>query len=267
MATAMTRTTGGVVTPSTSAAVSSTRSGTGVCGCIISATRSMSLFASTKQKPIASNDLSVTEIVNRDIEERNAAGGIGNDLFSVFHCSGKQFKASPGDIVIVDNMMADLGSLIKMEKVLMIGSKDFTAMGAPLLKPGLAAVHARVVEKTRSRREIVYKFKKRKRYRKKNHHRHFRTLLRIEAIHLAPQLEGTDGVSGDPVFPPHVKRKPVPRSQRMRASLNVTQVIGPELHLNEYDHDYTNDDDLTTKTASSSEQEASLDSLERFKPT
>jgi len=163
-----------------------------------------------------------------------------------------------GDTVIVDNMAAELGSLIKLEKVLMVGSKDFTAVGAPLLQQGFATVLARVVEKTRSRRDIVYKFKKRKRYRKKTHHRAVRVLLQIESIRLAPILEGSDGVTGVPTRPPGVKRgTPEPRSKRLRASLNTTQRYGPEFVPNEFDHDLSNDDDLLLDEEAPSDDGAS----------
>lgn len=212
-------------------------------GGLLSGTRSF--FANLKPQPIASHDTCVTDVINEDIKARNALNGRGSDLFAIFHCGGKQYKATTGDYIIVDNMAADIGSLIKMEKVLMVGSRDFTAVGAPLLKPDIATIHMRVVEKTRSRREIVYKFKKRKRYRKKLHHRHIRVMLQVEAIRLAPKFNGDDGITGEPLRPPGAKRTtPKPRTDRLRASRNATQNMGPELVLNEFDHDYTNDDDL-----------------------
>lgn len=195
-----------------------------------------------------SNDLSVTDIVNKEIEDRNAHTRIDRELFGIVHCSGKQMKVMAGDTVIVDNMAADIGSRIHLNKVLMVGSREFTVAGGPLLDKDFVTVIARVVEKTRSRREIVYKFKKRKRYRRKLHHRHVRVMLRIESITLSPNLVGADGITGEPLRPPGaIRGTPEPRSKRLRASLNTTQRQGPNFVANEFDHDLTNDDDLWLK--------------------
>lgn len=213
-------------------------------------TGARSFFTEIKRKPIASDDLAVADVVNKDISERNAESGLGKDLFTVVHCGGKQFKVSTGDVLVVENMAADVGSLINLNKVLMVGSKEFTVVGAPLLDANFASVHARVMEKTRSRRQIVYKFKRRKRYRKKIHHRHVRVLLQVEAISLSPTLVASDGITGEPLKPPTEKGQAgEPRFKRLQASLNTTQKMGPELSVTKWDHDLSNDDDLLEKAA------------------
>ena len=95
---------------------------------------------------------------------------------------------------------ASIGSKIVINKLLALGSQDFTLLGRPVLPRDLANVEATVIEKTLSRTKIVQKFERRMRAR----HIHFRrtkwTLLRINTINVTGRVGETldrEGVEKD----------------------------------------------------------------------
>jgi large subunit ribosomal protein L21 len=56
-------------------------------------------------------------------------------LFAVVYINGRQRKITTEDIIIVEGQFPpDIGDRIKLEKVLLVGSKDFTVIGRPMLK-------------------------------------------------------------------------------------------------------------------------------------
>merc|ERR1712117_389836 len=104
-------------------------------------------------------------------------------LFAVLHIRGHQHKVTAGDLVMVlADLGAPMGSKIVINKLLALGSKDFTLLGRPVLPRDLAMVEATVIEKTLSRTKIVQQFKRRMRARHIKFSRQKWTLLRINSI-------------------------------------------------------------------------------------
>jgi large subunit ribosomal protein L21 len=70
-------------------------------------------------------------------------------LFAIIHLCGKQFKVTPGDIILVEGYWEPSnGDQLRLEKVLLCGSQDFTLIGRPILQKGLVDVQATVIEKS-----------------------------------------------------------------------------------------------------------------------
>lgn len=172
-----------------------------------------------KVVPLEEETHTVAEVVNGIIEERPETS-TGRDLYTVVYFKGKQHKVTQGDLLITDNIEVGVGADIRLEKILMFGSKVFTAVGAPLLPKEACYVQAKVLEKTRSRRVIVYKMRRRKRYRKKNHMRHIRTVLRIDFIKLNPVLEATDGISTEAERPEGKQKENAPQFDKLQLSMH-----------------------------------------------
>lgn len=122
----------------------------------------------------------VLESVNAQIAD-NTAGR----LFAVVSMYGKQFKVTDEDLVIVQvPMPVDIGDSIRLDKVLMVGARDFTLLGRPLLDRGLVRVDATVVEKTLSHTKRNFIFIQRSRYERHYFYRFPYTVLRINSIKL-----------------------------------------------------------------------------------
>lgn len=108
-----------------------------------------------------------TDVTN-EINNQIAMDKIGR-MFAVVQVCGKQFKVTENDIIIVEGFWPpNIGDRLKLEKVLLVGSTDFTLIGRPLLNRELISVDATVIEKTLSHTKTRFRFRKRKQYRRIN---------------------------------------------------------------------------------------------------
>jgi large subunit ribosomal protein L21 len=100
-------------------------------------------------------------------------------MFAVIQTGGKQYRVSQGDKLKVEKLVGDVGSTITFDKVLLIAG-DSVKVGAPLIAG--AKVEAQIVTQGRGPKIIVYKFKRRKNYRRKNGHRQPFTEVKVTGI-------------------------------------------------------------------------------------
>lgn len=124
-------------------------------------------------------------------------------LFAVIQVTGRQFKVSYDDIVVVQGTWApNIGDKIRLEKVLLVGSQNFTLVGRPILPLDQVAVYATVIEKTLSHTVTFFRFIKRKRCRRTHLSRIPHTYLRINDIQIMNKINhlgDTDGFK-DKIF-------------------------------------------------------------------
>lgn len=102
------------------------------------------------------------------------------DTYAVIVAGGRQRRVAPGEVVRVDRLRSGAGSEVTFDQVLLCEVDGAVRVGDPVV-PG-ARVVARVIEERRERKVIVFKWKKRKGYRKSRGHRQWCTLVRIEEI-------------------------------------------------------------------------------------
>ncbi len=98
---------------------------------------------------------------------------------AVIRTGGKQYRVSEGDTLSVELLVGKPGDEIQFSEVLMVGG-DAPKLGTPLVAG--ASVTAQIVRHDRGERLIVFKFKRRKRFKKKNGHRQHLTSVKITAI-------------------------------------------------------------------------------------
>ncbi len=100
--------------------------------------------------------------------------------YAIIRTGGKQFRVSPGDVVRVPSL-ADKkeGDAVEFE-VLVSGDENGVQIGAPVLDG--AKVSGTVVKHGRSPKIIVFKFKRRKQYKRTKGHRQGFTSVKIEAF-------------------------------------------------------------------------------------
>jgi len=101
-------------------------------------------------------------------------------MFAVIRTGGKQYKVAKDDVIAVEKLAGEPGSVIELGEVLMIADGAEIATGEPVLAG--AAVRATVVEQSRAAKIIVFKKKRRQNYRRKKGHRQYQTVLRITGI-------------------------------------------------------------------------------------
>jgi len=101
-------------------------------------------------------------------------------MYAIVATSGKQFRVSEGDRILVDRVPADVGQTVRLDSVLMFGGEEKPTVGTPFVSG--AAVEATVVAHRSGDKIIVFKFEARKRKRRKTGHRQQLSELRIGAI-------------------------------------------------------------------------------------
>jgi len=109
-------------------------------------------------------------------------------LFAVVSFQERQFKITEDDLISTTcaNPLP-LGATIQLEKVLLVGGRDFSLVGRPLVNRDLVKVTATVVEKTPGADSVRMLFKKRARWSRKYVHNEYITVLRINSIETFPE--------------------------------------------------------------------------------
>ena len=100
-------------------------------------------------------------------------------MYAVITTGGKQYRVSEGDRLRVEKLPGDVGAKVEFSQILMIGGEK-VAVGAPNVKG--AKVTAEIVAQDKAKKIIVFKFRRRKNYRRKNGHRQPFTALEITGI-------------------------------------------------------------------------------------
>jgi len=98
-------------------------------------------------------------------------------MFAVVKTGGKQYRVQKDDIIKVEKLAGEAGSEILLEDVLMQGGEGKATVGTPVIEG--AAVKAEILEQTRGDKIIVFKKKRRQKYRRTRGHRQDLTVLKI----------------------------------------------------------------------------------------
>jgi large subunit ribosomal protein L21 len=101
-------------------------------------------------------------------------------VYAIIQSGGKQYRVETGDVIRVERLDAPAGETVTLSEVLLVGAEGNTRVGAPLVAG--ASVVGTVVEQGRDRKVRVFKYKKRKHYRRTRGHRQSFTALRIDRI-------------------------------------------------------------------------------------
>ena len=99
-------------------------------------------------------------------------------MYAIIATGGKQYKVSEGDIIKVEKLNAEAGETVTFDQVIAV-SDDTLKVGADVAN---ATVAATVMEQGRARKVIVYKYKRKTGYHKKNGHRQAYTQVKIDKI-------------------------------------------------------------------------------------
>lgn len=103
------------------------------------------------------------------------------ETYAIFATGGKQYQAIPGKTISIEKITGESGDQVAFSEVLFRkqGENRFE-IGKPHING--ASVKASIVKQMKDRKVVVFKFKRRKKYRVKTGHRQQKTIIRIEAI-------------------------------------------------------------------------------------
>ena len=101
-------------------------------------------------------------------------------MYAVIKTGGKQYRVAPGDRLKVETLEAEEGDAIFFDEVLLINNEGDVTVGQPTVSD--AAVKATCLGDGRGNKIIVYKYKRRKDYHKKQGHRQDYTAVMIDEV-------------------------------------------------------------------------------------
>lgn len=100
-------------------------------------------------------------------------------MYAIIETGGKQYKVSVGDLVKIEKIDAKVGDKVNFDKVLCVNDGSLV-VGTPTVSGKV--VVATVVEQARSKKVVVYKYKRKSGYHKKNGHKQYFTSIKIDSI-------------------------------------------------------------------------------------
>lgn len=101
-------------------------------------------------------------------------------MYAVIESGGKQYRVEEGATLQVEELDAEPGTAVTLDRVLLVADGENVTVGAPVVKG--ASVQATVVRHGRGKKVIVFKYKSKAHYRRKRGHRQNFTALRIDKI-------------------------------------------------------------------------------------
>jgi large subunit ribosomal protein L21 len=101
-------------------------------------------------------------------------------MYAVIKTGGKQYRVEQGDTLAIERLEGEPGHKVNFGEVLLVGSENATKIGRPLVNG--ASVGATIVEQGRAKKIVVFKFRRRKNYKRKKGHRQYFTRVRIDSI-------------------------------------------------------------------------------------
>jgi large subunit ribosomal protein L21 len=103
-------------------------------------------------------------------------------MYAVIQTGGKQYRAEPGQTIVVEKLTGEKGTQVVFDQVLLVSSGDGgnVTIGKPIVAN--AKVTGEIVEQGRGEKLVVFKFRRRKNYVRRNGHRQDYTAVKIAAI-------------------------------------------------------------------------------------
>ena len=101
-------------------------------------------------------------------------------MYAIIATGGKQYKVAEGDVIRVEKLGVDAGQSVTFDQVLVVSNDEDLKIGTPVVDG--ASVTATVVKEGKAKKVIVYKYKPKTGYHKKNGHRQLFTEVKIEKI-------------------------------------------------------------------------------------
>lgn len=106
-------------------------------------------------------------------------------MHAIIKTGGKQYAVTPGDEIKFEKLPGQVGDVVTFDEVLMTSDEGGVHFGAPFLAD--SKVTGKILRQGREKKIIVFKYKRRKGYRRKNGHRQAFSLVKIENIDFPEQ--------------------------------------------------------------------------------
>jgi len=144
-------------------------------------------------------------------------------MYAVVNTGGKQYKVQQGEVLRVEKIPGDVGSPVKFDRVLMFSDGENVSVGQPVLEN--VAVEGHIVEQGKAKKIIVFKYKKRKRYRRKQGHRQEFTAVLIDSIAAMGATAKATSEKTDELKSETKKTEADPKAEKVEAKKEAAEKI------------------------------------------
>ncbi|MDD2422138.1 MAG: 50S ribosomal protein L21 [Heliobacteriaceae bacterium] len=103
-------------------------------------------------------------------------------MYAIIETGGKQYRVRQGDVLQVEKLAVEPGDTVTIDQVLAVGKAGELQIGAPTVAG--AKVRLKVEAHGRGKKIIIFKYKPKKTYRRKQGHRQSYSQVRVEAIEI-----------------------------------------------------------------------------------
>ena len=100
-------------------------------------------------------------------------------MYAIIRTGGKQYNVSVGDEIVVEKLNAEVGDVVSFDVLMLVDDKG-VKIGTPVVKG--ASANAKVIEHGKGKKVVVFKYKPKKNYRKKQGHRQPYTKVKVTAL-------------------------------------------------------------------------------------
>jgi large subunit ribosomal protein L21 len=118
--------------------------------------------------------------MRRSISRRRKPFGETPPMYAIVNINGIQTKVTPDEVLEVPLLTGEPGQSLTFEQVLLVSDGDRISVGQPYVQG--ASLSAEVIEHFRGPKLKIFKFKRRRDYRRRKGHRDERTRIRVTAI-------------------------------------------------------------------------------------
>lgn len=116
-------------------------------------------------------------------------------MYAIIETCGKQYKVSEGDVVFFEKLEAEEGKKVNFNNVILVSDGKKVEVGTPYVKG--AKVEGKVIAHGKAKKIIVFKYKAKKNYRRKQGHRQPFTKVEITSIKLAAEKKDTESKTAE----------------------------------------------------------------------
>ena len=136
-------------------------------------------------------------------------------MYAVIETGGKQYRVKEGDVIVVEKLKAEVGEKVEFDRVLCLGEGDKVTIGQPYLD---SAVTGQIVENGKGEKVIIFKYKSKKDYRKKQGHRQPFSKVEILSLDGKPTQKREAPKASAPAKAAAPAKKEAPAKEATKAS-------------------------------------------------
>jgi len=147
-------------------------------------------------------------------------------MYAVIASGGKQYRVSKGDILRLEKLEGDIGSDLIFSNVLLLADDENLQIGRPMVKDAIVKAH--IVEQDRAKKIIVFKYKRRKRFRRKRGHRQYYTAIKVDSIGINSEIN-ENSENSEAVIAKQSDENTVIQSENITGDENVQESVTQDI--------------------------------------